>query len=62
MMTKSAGPSPSIFVADTAAMILPLKGKHESGREETHTLEQDEDEMMIEVHISPVTESLKVTV
>ena len=40
MMTELVGPFPSSFVADTETTILPLKGKHESGREETQTLEQ----------------------
>ena len=59
-MTDSVGPFPSTFVADTDTMTSPLKGEHESGREETQTSEQDAGEMIVEAHISPVIESLKV--
>ena len=62
MMTELVGPFPSTFVADTDTMILPLKGKHESGREVAQISEHDAGEMTIEAHISLVTESLKVTV
>jgi hypothetical protein len=62
MIIELIGPFPSTFVADTDTMTLPLKGKHESGSEETQTSEQDAGEMILEAHISPVTELLKVTV
>ena len=62
MMTELVGPFPRAFVADTDTMILPLIGKHDSGREVAQTSEQDTGEMIIEAHISLVTESLKVTV
>ena len=61
-MTELVGPFPSMFVADTDTTTSPLKGKHESGREETQTSEHDEGEMIVEAHILPVIESLKDTV
>ena len=62
MTIELVGPLPSTFVDDTDTMTLPLKGKHESGREEAQISEQDEGEMIVEAHTSLVTESLKVIV
>ena len=47
MMTELVGPFPRAFVADTDTMILPLIGKHDSGREVAQTSEQDTGEMII---------------
>ena len=55
-------PFPSWFEADTETVILPVKGKHESGREETQVFEQVAGEMRIEAQVSPIIMSLKVTV
>ena len=56
-------PFPSWFEADTETMILPFKGKHDSGREETHILfEQVAGEMTSEAQVSPLVISLKVIV
>ena len=62
MMTELVGPFPRAFVADTDTTTSPLKGKHESGREVAQTSEHDEGEMIVEAHILPVIELLKVTV